>query len=82
MKVDSDKDGIIYVDDFEGSASSFRSSTARDSMVSWQVCRKMMPKITIRSFPEVSREYTGLVTGANRARFNWYRIDPECTSRN
>lgn len=69
----SDKDGIVYVDDFEGSASSF---DLRQPVTQWFMAS--VPQNDAQNnnplFPEAQEQ--GLVYGANRARLNWYRIDP------
>mgnify|MGYP000597843881 CR=1 FL=1 len=64
-----DKSGIVYVDDFEGSASTI---DLRQPTNQWFLAS--VPQGQPTKFPEASRD--GLVTGANRARLNWYRIDP------
>ncbi|MEL6836934.1 MAG: cell surface protein SprA [Bacteroidota bacterium] len=64
-----DKSGIVYVDDFEGSASTI---DLRQPTNQWFLAS--VPQGQPNKFPEASRG--GLVTGANRARLNWYRIDP------
>lgn len=74
-----DKDGIAYVDDFEGSASSF---DLRQPVTQWYLAS--VPQNDVQNnnplFPE-SQENT-LVSGANRARLNWYRIDPSARTGN
>lgn len=69
-----DKGGVVYIDDFEGSGSSFdlRIPTNRWYMSS-------VPQNDEQNnnplFPE-SALINDLRYGANRARLNWYRIDP------
>lgn len=64
-----DKSGIVYVDDFEGSASAI---DLRQPTNQWFLAS--VPQNNIK-FPE-ARE-SGLVSGANRARLNWYLVDPQ-----
>ncbi|MCB0638716.1 MAG: cell surface protein SprA, partial [Lewinella sp.] len=69
-----DKAGIVYIDDFEGSASSI---DLRQPTNQWFLAS--VPQNDEQNnnpfFPESRRE--GLVSGANRALLNWYRIDPQ-----
>lgn len=67
-----EKGGLVYLDDFEGTASPI------DLMVPVQ--RWFLSSVPQNDeqdnnplFPEAREE--GLVTGANRANINWYRID-------
>lgn len=69
----SDKGGVVYLDDFEGSSSPI------DLMVPVQ--RWFLASVPQNDaqnnnplFPEARRE--GLVSGANRALLNWYRVEP------
>jgi cell surface protein SprA len=68
-----DKGGVVYIDDFEGSASSF---DLRQPVNQWFLAS--VPQNDAQNnnplFPE--SQLNGLVTGVNRARLNWYRIDP------
>ncbi|MEL7219684.1 MAG: cell surface protein SprA, partial [Bacteroidota bacterium] len=66
-----DKSGIVYVDDFEGSASTI---DLRQPTNQWFLASIPQGQISSDLFPESTD--AGLVTGANRARLNWYRIDP------
>ena len=72
-----DKGGIVYLDDFEGTASPIDLMTP---VQKWFLAS--VPQNDAQNnnplFPEGQRE--GLVSGANRASLNWYRIDP--TARN
>ncbi|MCB0629689.1 MAG: cell surface protein SprA [Saprospiraceae bacterium] len=74
-----DKDGIVYVDDFEGSASSF---DLRQPVTQWYMAS--VPQNDAQNnnplFPEAQTQ--GLPYGANRARLNWYRIDPSARGGN
>lgn len=69
-----DKGGVVYIDDFEGSTSSndLRSQVARWALAS-------VPQNDARNnnplFPEADA-INNLHYGVNRARLNWYRIDP------
>lgn len=64
-----DKSGIVYIDDFEGSASTvdLRLPTNQWYLASVPI-----------TFPEA--RVSGLTSGANRALLNWYRIDPVARS--
>ncbi|RME95371.1 MAG: cell surface protein SprA, partial [Bacteroidetes bacterium] len=64
-----DKRGIVYVDDFEGSASTI---DLRQPTNQWFLAS--VPQNSPELFPEARLD--GLVSGANRARLNWYVIDP------
>lgn len=64
-----DKSGIVYVDDFEGSASTI---DLRQPTNQWYL--SSIPQGQPTKFPEATSG--GIVSGANRARLNWYRIDP------
>ncbi|MEZ4984640.1 MAG: cell surface protein SprA [Saprospiraceae bacterium] len=64
-----DKDGIVYIDDFEGS-----TSTIDLRLPTNQWFHSSIPHGKPSMFPEANRQ--GLVSGANRARLNWYRLDP------
>ncbi|MEM9258252.1 MAG: cell surface protein SprA, partial [Bacteroidota bacterium] len=68
-----DKEGIVYLDDFEGSAAPI------DLMVpvqNWFLAS--VPQNDAQNnnplFPEANQP--GLVSGANRAVLNWYRVEP------
>lgn len=69
-----DKGGVVYIDDFEGSGSSFdlRIPTNR-----WYLASTPQNDEQNNNplFPE-SALVNDLRYGANRARINWYRIDP------
>ncbi|PSR10178.1 MAG: cell surface protein SprA, partial [Bacteroidetes bacterium] len=64
-----DKSGIVYVDDFEGSASTI---DLRQPTNQWFI--SSVPQGVPLRFPEATAD--GLSSGANRALLNWYRIDP------
>lgn len=66
------KNGNSYVDDFEGSISliDIRNPSA------WSLAS--IPQGQPSSFPEAAQT-DSLITGKNRARFNWYTIDPSLT---
>ena len=75
----NDKDGIVYLDDFEGTASPI------DLMVPvqrWYLAS--IPQNDANNnnplFPEASR--TDLISGANRADMNWYRQEPQARNTN
>ncbi|MCB9296154.1 MAG: cell surface protein SprA [Lewinellaceae bacterium] len=69
-----DKGGVVYIDDFEGSGSSFdlRIPTNR-----WYLASTPQNDGQNNNplFPEAEL-INDLRYGANRARLNWYRIDP------
>ena len=72
-----EKGGIVYLDDFEGASSPI------DLMVPVQ--RWFLASVPQNDgqnnnplFPEANRE--GLVSGANRALLNWYRVEPNARS--
>lgn len=68
-----DKGGVVYVDDFEGSTSSF---DLRQPTNQWFLAS--VPQNDDQNnnplFPEAN--VSSLAYGANRALLNWYRIDP------
>ena len=67
------KDGVVYIDDFEGSASNFDLRTPENR---WKL--SSVPQNAelegVAKFPESLLSDT-LLTGVNRAHLNWYRID-------
>lgn len=68
-----DKSGVVYIDDFEGASANI---DLRQPANQWFLAS--VPRNDENNnnplFPESAEE--GLVTGANRARLNWYRLDP------
>lgn len=68
-----DKSGIVYVDDFEGSASTI---DLRQPTNQWYLASIPQGQSMLEDglFPESLRDST--FSGVNRARLNWYRIDP------
>ncbi len=72
---DKEKQGVVYLDDFEGSASSF---DLRQPVNQWYL--SSVPQGNIRDetgkrlFPEADL-VNDIRSGANRARINWYLID-------
>lgn len=68
-----DRDGVVYVDDFEGSASSF---DLRQPVNQWYLASVPQNDAENRNplFPE--SKINNLEAGANRAKLAWYRIDP------
>ena len=68
----NEKGGIVYLDDFEGTASPIDLMTP---VQKWYLASVPQNDGGNNNtlFPEAARE--GLVTGANRATLNWYRID-------
>jgi cell surface protein SprA len=75
----TDKDGSIYLDDFEGSVSNY---DLRLPSTAWNICatpRTDQPNIGKPDhpyFPEADSA-NALVFGMNRARLSWYRMDPQ-----
>lgn len=72
-----EKGGIVYVDDFEGSASSF---DLRQPTNLWYLASVPQNDAEDNNplFPEATSG--DLSSGANRARLNWYRIDQSARS--
>lgn len=71
------KDGIVYLDDFEGTASPIDLKTP---VQQWYLASVPQNDAGNNNplFPESSQE--GLVSGANRALLNWYRLEPNARS--
>ena len=75
-----DREGVVYIDDFEGSASSF---DLRNPANQWFLA-SVPQSDELNSnplFPE-SRLVNDNRSGANRARLNWYRIDQSARAGN
>jgi len=74
-----DKGGTVYIDDFEGSASSI---DLRNPANAWVLAS--VPQNDGQNnnplFPEANA-INDLDYGVNRARLNWYRIDPNARSQ-
>lgn len=68
-----DREGVVYIDDFEGSASSFDLRIPANQWVLASVPQNDEENNN-PLFPE-SRLVNDIRAGANRARMNWYRID-------
>jgi cell surface protein SprA len=74
----TDKGGSIYLDDFEGSISNYDLRLPANA---WNICAT--PRTDVQSigrpnhpyFPEADSN-NAVVYGMNRARLNWYRMDP------
>lgn len=62
--------GVVYIDDFEGSASSILLSTPVNQ---WALAS--IPQGQNSEWPEASLT-NDLASGANRARLSWYVLDP------
>ncbi len=75
-----EREGVVYLDDFEGSASSF---DLRQPVNQWFLASTPQfafdPATGRKLFPE-SQLINDLRYGANRARINWYLIDPSVRS--
>ncbi|MEZ4958433.1 MAG: cell surface protein SprA [Saprospiraceae bacterium] len=73
---DSDKGGVIYIDDFEGSVSSLDLRTPYIGSNGWVIAS--VPRNDDENnnpmFPEANGG--GTLPGVNRGRLSWYRIDP------
>ncbi len=67
------KEGVVYIDDFEGTASEFDLRTPETR---WQLA-SVPQGVVIESMPRFaeSQFHDSLVSGVNRAHFNWYRVD-------
>lgn len=74
-----DKGGVVYVDDFEGSTNSIDLRVPANQWVLASVPQND-DQNNNPLFPE-SRA-NNLSSGANRARINWYRIDPSARGPN
>jgi cell surface protein SprA len=70
---DGEAGGIVYVDDFEGSAAPLDVSQPVNRWFLASVPRNDAQNSN-PLFPEANE--FGLAAGANRAQLNWYRIDP------
>ena len=70
---ETDKGGAVYIDDFEGSASSFDLRTPANNWVLASVPQNDRSNNN-PFFPE-SQFIDSTITGVNRALLNWYRID-------
>jgi cell surface protein SprA len=70
-----DKSGVVYIDDFEGTASEFDLRTPETR---WQLAstpqKAFIDGDPFEEFPE-SQYHDSLIVGVNRAHFNWYRVD-------
>ncbi|MEO5906892.1 MAG: cell surface protein SprA, partial [Saprospiraceae bacterium] len=68
-----DSEGVVYLDDFEGTTSSFDLRTPTNA---WLLASTPQNQLIdgIPAFPE-AKEIDSIVYGANRAHINWYRID-------
>ena len=68
-----DKSGIVYLDDFEGTASPIDLKTP---VQQWYLASVPQNDAGNNNplFPEAQQP--GLVSGANRALLNWYRLEP------
>lgn len=65
------KEGVTYIDDFEGAKSTINLKEA----YSWQL--SSVPQKQLELFPEAADFYAkGLENGFNRARLAWYTVDP------
>ncbi|MCH2081645.1 MAG: cell surface protein SprA [Saprospiraceae bacterium] len=73
-----DRGGVVYVDDFEGSNSSF---DLRQPSTNWFLASVPQNEGNADdpSFPE-AQLVNDIRSGVNRARLNWYRIDPSARS--
>jgi cell surface protein SprA len=68
-----DGEGVVYLDDFEGTSSNF---DLRTPTTAWFIASTPQNAVIDgqRVFPEAD-SINSLVNGANRAHINWYRID-------
>lgn len=70
------KEGLVYIDDFEGASSSY---DLKFPSINWKLAS--VPKDATNGFipnlfPEADSINT-VITGINRARLAWYNIDPQ-----
>jgi len=73
-----EKEGSVYLDDFEGSASSFDLRTPSNAWFLASVPQNDESNNNTM-FPE-SELIDNTMSGVNRALLNWYRIDPSVSS--
>jgi len=73
--INANKEGLAYIDDFEGSKASFSLLSAS----SWTLAS--IPQGQTGLFPEASLMDT-IIIGKKRARLAWYTIDPSVFYRN
>ncbi len=70
----SEKEGIVYLDDFEGSTANLPIHIPSTQWVIASVPQDAGTK-SIERFPE-GKEINSTLGGVNRAMLNWYQIDP------
>ncbi len=75
------KDGTVYIDDFEGTTSSYQMNYPVTSWVLSSTPKNALGKGGDLLFPEASLS-DSLIYGFNRARLTWYSIDPLFTRNN
>lgn len=75
------KDGTVYIDDFEGTTSSYQMNYPVTSWVLSSTPKNALGKGGNLLFPEAALS-DSLVYGFNRARLTWYNIDPLFTRNN
>lgn len=68
-----DDEGIVYLDDFEGTSTNF---DLRTPVNAWQIASTPTMAVLdgVDRFPEATNS-TDLIAGVNRALLNWYQID-------
>jgi cell surface protein SprA len=71
------KDGVAYIDDFEGSTSGIDMK----NVGTWHLASTPQGQISVNMFPEAASD-TSLSYGFNRALLNWYVVDPLFTRSN
>jgi cell surface protein SprA len=69
-----EKSGIVYIDDFEGTASEFDLRTPETRWGLASVPQNAIFESLGERFPE-SHLHDSLTSGYNRAHLNWYRVD-------
>ncbi len=74
-----DKGGIVYLDDFEGSASSFDLRTPANRWILSSVPQNDLQNNN-PGFPEAN-VIDSTLYGVNRAKLNWYRVDQSVLSQ-
>lgn len=73
------KEGIVYIDDFEGSTNSIDLRTPTTNWYMASIPRGMKDTAGVPLFPE-SEYVNDLNSGVNRALLNWYRLDFTATN--
>jgi cell surface protein SprA len=70
----SDNGGVVYIDDFEGTSSEYDLRTPETQWQLASVPQDASWEGSMERYRE-SHFHDSLISGVNRAHFNWYRID-------